>query len=70
MRLEAGLPEVVAAYAGLYFEDQRQGQNTKQNDLWIAASAVAADAVLLTCDRDFEWMSPGLVQVERVPAIA
>lgn len=69
VRLEAGLPEIVAAYARLYFEDQRQGQNTKQNDLWIAASAVAADAVLLTCDRDFEWMSPGLVQVERVPAI-
>jgi predicted nucleic acid-binding protein len=66
VRLEAGLPEVVAAYADLYVEDQRQGHNTKQNDLWIAASAVAADAVLLTCDQDFDWMSPGLVQVEHI----
>ncbi|MDZ4782449.1 MAG: type II toxin-antitoxin system VapC family toxin [Planctomycetia bacterium] len=69
VRLEAGLSEVVLAYADLYFEDQRQGKNTGQNDLWIAASARATNSVLMTCDDDFLWMSPSLVRVEHIPQV-
>lgn len=40
--------------------------NTGENDLWIAATAKATGAVLLTCDDDFAWMSPRLLRVEIV----
>ncbi len=48
VRVEAGLPEVVDAYADLTVLDVRGGHNTKDNDLWIAATAKATGAVLLT----------------------
>ncbi|MHB1034055.1 MAG: type II toxin-antitoxin system VapC family toxin [Pirellulales bacterium] len=66
VRLESSHPEVVRAYGDLYFQDQRNGWNTGENDLWIAASAKVANAVLLTCDRDFLRLSPNLVRVEYV----
>ncbi len=69
VRFEAGLPAVVDAYAELYFEDQRGGRNTGENDLWIAACARASRAVLLTCDRDISWMAPAWLTVEYVPEI-
>lgn len=55
VRVEAGLPEVIQNYATLYAESRRTGSAIGQNDLWIAASARAANALLLTCDRDFDW---------------
>jgi predicted nucleic acid-binding protein len=67
VRVNAGEPEIVRAYAELYFEDRKDGHNTGDNDLWIAATAKAANAVLLTFDGDCEWMSPNLVHVVRVP---
>jgi predicted nuclease of predicted toxin-antitoxin system len=33
-----------------------------KNDLWIAATAVAAQAVLLTTDKDFAFLIPTPVQ--------
>lgn len=63
VRFEASLPEVVSAYSDLYYEDQRQGKNTGENDLWIAACAKATNSVLMTCDRDFLWLSPALLRV-------
>ncbi len=69
VRFEAGLPQVVDAYAELYFQDQSGGQNTGENDLWIAACARSSQSVLLTCDRDFLWMHPSWVRVEYVPEI-
>jgi tRNA(fMet)-specific endonuclease VapC len=69
VRFEASLPEVVSAYAQLYWEDQRTGRNTGENDLWIAASAKVIGAVLLTCDRDFLWLSPTHVRVEYIPEV-
>lgn len=54
VRVEAGLPEVVDAYADLYGINRRQGLNLGLNDLWIAATARATKARLLTCDRDFQ----------------
>lgn len=43
------------------------GRPIPTNDLWIAASALAADAVLLTADRRFEFV-PDL-KVKRLPAV-
>lgn len=69
IRFEASVPEVIAAYSELYYEDQRQGKNTGENDLWIASCAKASGAVLLTCDRDFLWLSPSVIRVEHIPEL-
>lgn len=69
IRFEASLPDVVQAYSELYFEDQRLGRNTGENDLWIAACAMAAGAVLLTCDTDFLWLNESFIRVEHIPEI-
>jgi predicted nucleic acid-binding protein len=70
VRLDAGLPDVVETYALLYWHDQKGGRSSGENDLWIAACAKAANAVLLTCDRDFLWLSPELVRVEHVSQLS
>jgi tRNA(fMet)-specific endonuclease VapC len=69
VRVDAGLPDVVKAYAEVYAADHAGGHNTGQNDMWIAATTKAAGAVLLTCDQDCVWMNPGLVAVEYVPTV-
>jgi predicted nucleic acid-binding protein len=69
VRVDAGLPDVVKAYAEIYAADHAGGHNTGQNDMWIAATTKAAGAVLLTCDDDCLWMSPDLVAVEYVPTV-
>ncbi len=69
VRVDAGLPDVVKAYAEIYGADRAGGHNTGQNDMWIAATTKAAGAVLLTCDDDCVWMNPGLVAVEYVPTV-
>ncbi len=69
VRVDAGLPDVVRAYAEIYAADQAGGHNTGENDMWIAATTKAAGAVLLTCDKDCVWMNPDLVDVEHVPTV-
>ncbi|NQV25487.1 MAG: PIN domain-containing protein [Rhodopirellula sp.] len=69
VRVDAGLPDVVKAYAEIYAADRAGGHNTGQNDMWIAATAKAAGAVLLTCDDDCAWMNPDLVAIEHVPTV-
>jgi predicted nuclease of predicted toxin-antitoxin system len=64
----AGLPSVVESYAKLYAEARRSGAPCGQNDLWIGATAKAAEAVLLTCDKDFDWLDPHYLKVFRVDA--
>jgi predicted nucleic acid-binding protein len=54
--VDAGIPEVVEAYAELYADGTRNGFPCGENDLWIAATAKAANALLITCDRDFDWL--------------
>jgi tRNA(fMet)-specific endonuclease VapC len=66
VRVDAGLPAVVNAYAELYAESRASGNPTGENDLWIAATAKATGAVLLTHDTDFDWMKPPLLHVFRV----
>lgn len=67
VRVDAGLPDVVQAYADIYSADQAGGHNTGQNDMWISATAKAAGAILLTCDNDCVWMNPSLVRVHYFP---
>jgi tRNA(fMet)-specific endonuclease VapC len=69
VRFDVGLQEVIEAYSNLYFEDQRLGRNTGENDLWIAACAKVTNAILLTCDKDFLWLSSSLIRVEHIPEI-
>jgi predicted nucleic acid-binding protein len=66
VRVEAGLPQVINAYAEIYNLNRCGGYNTGQNDMWIAAATKAVGGVLMTCDNDFNWMHPGLVRVEHV----
>lgn len=66
VRLDAGHPEIVAAYVELYCEARRVGRyrEFRQNDLWIAATARVAGAVLYTCNaKDFDWIDPAYVAV-------
>lgn len=68
-RVDAGHPGIVSAYAQLFAIGRRLGAPCGQNDLWIAATAKVANAVLLTCDRDFDWLHPSHIErvyVERV----
>lgn len=69
VRVDAGLPDVVKAYAEIHAANKTGGHNTGQNDMWIAATTKAAGAVLLTCDKDCVWMNPDLVIVEHVPKV-
>lgn len=66
VRVDAGLPEVVEAYADLHAASVTQGLNIGENDMWIAACAKAAGAVLLTCDTDFKRVPRSYVKVEHV----
>jgi tRNA(fMet)-specific endonuclease VapC len=67
VRVESGHPSITKAYAELSHLSRQMGQNMRENDLWIAATAQVTGAVLLTCDGDFCWLSPKPVQVEFVP---
>jgi len=67
VRIDAGLSEVVDSYSDLYSISFDSGNPTGENDLWIAATAKATNSVLITRDKDFDWMrDAGLVDIERV----
>jgi predicted nucleic acid-binding protein len=58
---------VLDAYTELYAVARRAGNAIyKKNDLWIAATAKAAGAVLLTTDRDFLVFQPADVAVQYI----
>jgi len=61
--------DIVDAYAMLYHDATRRGHAAGENDLWIAATARAVGAVLLTVDKDFDWMHPDYVTVEKVTLV-
>ena len=69
VRVDAGFPEGVDAYADLSVLDVRGGHNTKDNDLWIAATAKATGAVLFTCDHDFDWLNPATITVHWIAQV-
>lgn len=55
-------PEVLDAYAELDDFSRRAGRSPGKNDLWIAATARATGAVLLTTDKDFDHLTGDLLQ--------
>ena len=67
VRVDAGMREIVEAYAELYYEATRSGNARGENDLWIAATAQATGAALFTCDTDFAWMHPDHLTVCCIP---
>ena len=46
-------PSVGDGYARVKLDCEQSGRGVAENDLWIAATAIALDATLLTRDRDF-----------------
>ena len=55
--------EVLEQYASLDAFCEAQGRVLGKNDLWIAATAVATGALLLTTDKDFDLLhQTGLVR--------
>ena len=49
------IPEEAGDYYGqLKYQAEQQGTPLGENDLWIAATALALDAVLVTSDSDFQ----------------
>ena len=49
------IPEAAGDHYGrLKWEAERKGTRLDENDLWIAATALALDAVLVTRDSDFQ----------------
>jgi len=67
--IDVNRPAVIDAYVEIDLHSQNHpdgARNMGKNDLWIAASARAAGAILLTTDRDFEHLTPDLLQVETI----
>ena len=54
---------VIKMYVELYVAARKRGHVMSQNDIWIAATAKATDAVLLTVDKDFQWIPEELFRV-------
>lgn len=59
-----GREPVLAAYAELGAFADASGRALSDNDVWIAACAHVAGAVLLTTDRDFDALHPRYIQRE------
>ena len=53
-------PEAAAYYAVIKADLERQGRMKGENDMWIAATALALGAVLVTRDRGFDDMVIGV----------
>ena len=63
--------EVIDAYADLVAHCRMNRYTMgQQNDMWIAATARATGAVLLTGDKAFNWLDPHFIRVEYIPRAA
>lgn len=62
--------DVVSAYVEIQLYTESQGRPMGQNDLWIAASAKAANAYLLTCDGDFSHLYGQQIEGEYIDHVA
>lgn len=56
-------------FAEIQASQQAIGKPIGENDTWIAATAMITGATLLTADRDFAKLRPGLIKLEIVEAI-
>lgn len=66
-RLTIDNPAILEAYALIDNLSRSVGVRMGKNDLWIAATAHAFDATLVTTDADFGHLPQNLVRHERVP---
>ena len=57
---------VLSQYAEISGYLESIGQPIGQNDMWIAATAAAANAWLLTTDKDFDRLTPNYIKREYV----
>ena len=67
--VDVHVAEVIDAYVEIDIYSQRHAagaRNMGKNDLWIAACAKASGATLLTTDKDFDHLSPGLLTVKYI----
>jgi tRNA(fMet)-specific endonuclease VapC len=55
---------VEEAYARIKVAAQQQGTTLDECDLWIAATAMALDAILVTSDSDFPRITGLELQIE------
>lgn len=53
--------EVLNSYAAIDSQAAREGRPLGKNDAWIAATATATGAILLTTDRDFDQVPSSLL---------
>ncbi len=60
-RIAINTPDVFEAYAAIDSYSESVGRSMGKNDLWIAASALVAQAHLLTTDKDFDHLSPAFI---------
>lgn len=56
--------EVIDAYVDLDAASHAAGRTMGKNDLWIAATALAARVPLLTTDKDFAHLGPDWIGLE------
>jgi len=64
--------DIVSHYAAIDHYCERVVKPARpmgQNDLWIAATAAAADAHLLTTDRDFDHLRPNFIKLVRLDPV-
>jgi tRNA(fMet)-specific endonuclease VapC len=57
--------DTARCYSGIKHELQQKGRPIPDNDLWIAASAIQHNLLLLTCDRHFAEISQLRVEICR-----
>jgi len=53
-------------YVDLDTHSRNHGRTMGKNDLWIAATAVATKATLLTSDNDFDHLAPSHLAVVKI----
>ena len=54
--IDINRPEILTAYAEIDSFSTSTGRKMGKNDVWIAATAKAANATLLTTDPDFDYL--------------
>ena len=67
VHIDIGAQEVINSYVEIYCAARSEGRAFSNNDLWIAAITRTISAELFTCDGDFNWMNPKLINVCYVP---
>lgn len=66
VRVASSFPEAIEAYANIYADAHKNGKPRGENDVWIAATAKATGAAVLTTDKDFLWMNERHIEVHYV----